>query len=79
MQATAQPVIELVGFDEEVRSAVEYVFGSTIVVDGMKAANQICDATKTRTVTLEGDVCDPSGTISGGSKNQLGTTLTKLT
>jgi structural maintenance of chromosome 2 len=34
MQATAQPVIELVGFGEEVRSAVEYVFGSTIVVDG---------------------------------------------
>jgi structural maintenance of chromosome 2 len=78
MNATAQPAIELVGFDEEIRSAVEYVFGATIVVDGMKAANQICDATKTRTVTLEGDVYDPSGTISGGSKNQLGTTLTNL-
>lgn len=78
MQATAQPAIELVGFDEEVRSAIEYVFGSTIIVDGMKAANHICDATKTRTVTLEGDVYDPSGTISGGSKNQLGTTLAKL-
>lgn len=79
LQATAHPAIELVGFDEEVRSAVEYVFGSTIVVDGMKAANQICDACKTRTVTLEGDVYDPSGTISGGSKNNLGTTLSKLT
>ena len=78
MNATAQPAIELVGFDEEVRSAIEYVFGNTIVVDGMKAANQICDATRTRTVTLEGDVYDPSGTISGGSKNQLGTTLTQL-
>jgi len=78
LQATAHPAIELVGFDEEVRSAVEYVFGSTIVVDGMKAANQICDATKTRTVTLEGDVYDPSGTISGGSKNQLGSTLSQL-
>ena len=78
LKSTAQPAIELVGFDEEVRSAIEYVFGSTIVVDGMKAANQICDATKTRTVTLEGDVYDPSGTISGGSKNQLGTTLAKL-
>ena len=79
LESTAQPAIELVGFEEEVRSAVEYVFGSTIVVDGMRAANQICDATKTRTVTLEGDVYDPSGTISGGSKNQLGTTLAKLT
>jgi len=45
----------------------------------MDAANKICDATKTRTVTLDGDVYDPSGTISGGSKNNLGTTLAKLT
>ena len=57
---------------------MEYVFGSSIVVDGMDAASKICDATKTRTVTLEGDVFDPSGTISGGSRNNLGTTLGKL-
>eukprot|EP00592_Proboscia_alata_P003711 CAMPEP_0194379542 /NCGR_PEP_ID=MMETSP0174-20130528/40110_1 /TAXON_ID=216777 /ORGANISM="Proboscia alata, Strain PI-D3" /LENGTH=1211 /DNA_ID=CAMNT_0039162339 /DNA_START=84 /DNA_END=3719 /DNA_ORIENTATION=- len=75
---TASPAIELVGFDEEVRSAVEYVFGSTIIVDGMDAANKICDTTRTRTVTLEGDVYDPSGTISGGSNKDLGTTLAKL-
>ena len=74
----AWPAIELVGFDEEVRNAIEYVFGASFVVDGTKAANQICDATKTRTVTLEGDVYDPSGTISGGSRNNLGTTLAKL-
>lgn len=72
------PAIELVVFDEEVRNAIEYVFGSTLVVDGMKVANQICDTTKTRTVTLEGDVYDPSGTISGGSQNNLGSTLFKL-
>lgn len=76
--SSASPAIELVGFDEEVRNAMEYVFGSTLVVDGMKAANQICDATKTRTVTLDGDVYDPSGTISGGSRNSLGSTLSKL-
>ena len=76
--STASPATELVGFDEEVRNAMEYVFGSTLVVDGMKAANQICDATKTRTVTLDGDVYDPSGTISGGSRNSLGSTLSKL-
>ena len=78
LNAEAWPAIELVGFDEEVRAAMEYVFGSSIVVDGAKAANQICDSTKTRTVTLEGDVYDPSGTISGGSRNNLGTTLAEL-
>ena len=79
MDSTASPAIDLLNFDEEVRNAVEYVFGSTLIVDGMKAANQVCDATKTRTVTLDGDVYDPSGTISGGSKNNLGTTLSRLT
>ncbi len=78
-QTTAQPAIELVGFDEEVRTAIEYVFGSTLVVDGMKAANSICDATKTRTVTLDGDVYEPSGLISGGSKDNLGSTLGRIT
>jgi structural maintenance of chromosome 2 len=79
MNTTASPAIELVGFEEEVRNALEYVFGSSLVVDGTEAANRICDATRTRTVTLEGDVYDPSGTISGGSRNNLGTTLAKLT
>ncbi len=74
----AVPAIDLIGFDEEVRNAMEYVFGSTLVVDGANAANAICDATKTRTVTLEGDVYDPSGTISGGSRDQLGSTLSSL-
>mmetsp|Transcript_31114 Transcript_31114/g.66657 ORF Transcript_31114/g.66657 Transcript_31114/m.66657 type:complete len:1214 (-) Transcript_31114:156-3797(-) len=78
LNTTVHPAIELVGFDEEVRNAIEHVFGSTLVVDGMKAANAICDATKTRTVTLDGDVYEPSGTISGGSKDNLGTTLSKI-
>ena len=46
-------VIELVGFDEEVCNVIKHVFGSTLVVDGMKAENSICDATKTLTITLE--------------------------
>jgi len=78
MNATSQAAIELVGFEEEVRNAIEHVFGSTLVVDGMKAANSICDATKTRTVTLDGDVYEPSGLISGGSKDNLGSTLSKI-
>mmetsp|Transcript_13844 Transcript_13844/g.32339 ORF Transcript_13844/g.32339 Transcript_13844/m.32339 type:complete len:1216 (+) Transcript_13844:102-3749(+) len=77
--AKAWPAIELVGFHEEIRSAMEYVFGASIVVDGARAANQICDTTKTRTVTLDGDVYDPSGTITGGSKSNFGNTLGELT
>ena len=78
LNTTAQPAIELVGYDEEVRHAIEHVFGSTLVVDEMKAANAICDATKTRTVTVDGDVYEPSGLISGGSKDNLGSILSKI-
>jgi structural maintenance of chromosome 2 len=78
LNTTAQPAIELVGYDEEVRNAIEHVFGSTLVVDDMKAANAICDATKTRTVTVDGDVYEPSGLISGGSKDNLGSILSKI-
>lgn len=78
MKAEATPAIELIGFDEEVRAAMEHVFGSAIVVDNARAANQICDSTKTRTITLQGDVYDPSGTITGGSSNNFGTTLVDL-
>lgn len=77
--ATAVPAIELVGYDEEVRSAIEYVFANSIVVDSGKAASQIRDATKIRTVTHDGDVYDPSGTITGGSNDALGATLSRLT
>lgn len=78
MNAKATPAIELIGFGEEVRAAMEHVFGAAIVVDNAKAANSICESTKTRTVTLQGDVYDPSGTISGGSANNFGTTLVEL-
>lgn len=78
LKTTATPAIELVSFDEEVRCAIEYVFGGSIVVDGGKAADEICTSAKIRTVTLDGDVYDPAGTISGGSKNQIGTTLADM-
>ena len=74
--ASAWRALDLIGFEEDVRQAIEYTFASSIVVDGpANVANRICDETKTSTVTLEGDVYSPSGSISGGSKGNLGTTL----
>ena len=57
LNRTVHPAIKLFGFDEEVCNAIEQVSGSTLVVDGMKAENSICDATKTLTITLE--ICLP--------------------
>ena len=48
---------------------MEYVFGSTLVcVDAETAKKVTFDAAvRMKSVTLEGDVYDPSGTLSGGS------------
>ena len=76
--ATVHRAIDLIEFDEEVRNAMEYSFGSTIIVDNSKAADEICSATNTRAVTLQGDVYEPGGTISGGSAGNMGLILSNI-
>ena len=80
MGGAANLALELVGFEEEVRKAMEYVFGSAIVCDNSDIAKAIAfdRSIRTRTVTLEGDTYDPSGTLTGGSKNQLGVLLGRI-
>ena len=49
--------------------AIAYVFGDTLICDNAETAKLVtfADAVLTRSVTLEGDVYDPAGTLSGGS------------
>lgn len=72
--------LELVRFDEDVRRAMEYTFGNTIICDNAAVAQEIAFAPniRTKTVTLEGDSYDPSGTLTGGSNSSLGTLLVKI-
>lgn len=44
-----------------------FVFGDTIVCDDAEASKAVTFGAGVRSVTLEGDVYDPSGTLSGGS------------
>jgi len=62
--------LSLVGYDEEVRSAMEFVFGSTFICKDSEIAKQLTfnPEIKVKTVTLEGDLFDPSGTLTGGSR-----------
>jgi structural maintenance of chromosome 2 len=64
--------LSLIGYDEEVNAAMEYVFGSTFVCDDPSTAKSVTfdPAVRMKSVTLEGDVYDPSGTLSGGSAPQ---------
>lgn len=75
--------LSLIGYEDEVASAMEYVFGSTLVCDDAETAKKVTfdPAVRMKSVTLEGDVYDPSGTLSGGSSpNSSGVlvTLAKL-
>lgn len=61
--------LSLVGYDEEVAAAMEYVFGNTLVCADADTAKRVTfdPNVRMRSITLEGDAYDPSGTLSGGS------------
>lgn len=75
--ATAQKIcpgkvdlaLSLVGYDDEVASAMEYVFGNTLICADAETAKRVTfdPNVRMRSITLEGDAYDPSGTLSGGS------------
>lgn len=61
--------LSLIGYDNEVSAAMVYVFGSTLVCQDAETAKKVTfdPAVRMKSVTLDGDVYDPSGTLSGGS------------
>ncbi|THH05591.1 hypothetical protein EW145_g4689 [Phellinidium pouzarii] len=62
--------LSLVVYPEEVTNAMAYVFGDTMVCDDASSAKLVTFSKEVggvRSVTLDGDVYDPSGTLSGGS------------
>lgn len=61
--------LSLIGYDEEVIAAMQYVFGTTLVCQDAETAKKVTfdPSVRMKSVTLEGDVYDPSGTLSGGS------------
>lgn len=64
-----QPALSLVGYAEDVAKAIAYVFSDTLICDDAESAKRVTfnRDVGVRSVTLEGDVYDPSGTLSGGS------------
>lgn len=59
---------------------MEYVFGSTLICEDADTAKRVTfdPAVRMKSVTLEGDVYDPSGTLSGGSAPQSSGVLVTL-
>ncbi|KCV68351.1 hypothetical protein H696_05268 [Fonticula alba] len=77
----ARPAISLVFYDEAVSPAMKYVFGSTLVCDDAATAKQVSlddPGIRLRSVTLDGDLYDPRGTLTGGSRQSGAATLAGL-
>ncbi|KAJ4291843.1 Structural maintenance of chromosomes protein 2 [Kalmusia sp. IMI 367209] len=73
--------LSLIGYDEEVAVAMEYVFGRTFICEDAAIAKLITfkdHGPRMKSVTLEGDVYDPQGTLSGGSAPQSSGVLVTL-
>ncbi|KAJ6172345.1 hypothetical protein N7470_001412 [Penicillium chermesinum] len=71
--------LSLIGHDDEVISAMNYVFGNTLICNDAETAKKVTfdPSVRMKSVTLEGDVYDPSGTLSGGSSpNSSGVLVT---
>ncbi|KAF5805595.1 putative transcription factor bZIP family [Helianthus annuus] len=79
-KGNAEVAISLVDYDHELQSAMEYVFGSTFVCKSTEAAREVAfnQKVKTTSVTLGGDIYQPSGLLTGGSRKGCGDLLRQL-
>ncbi|MFX1474865.1 MAG: AAA family ATPase, partial [Promethearchaeota archaeon] len=62
--------IDLLSFDEKFRSAFEFAFGHTIIVQDLSVARAI-KARGFRKITIDGDVVEPNHTLTGGYYKRL--------
>ncbi|MBS3067862.1 AAA family ATPase [Candidatus Micrarchaeota archaeon] len=60
-----EPLINFVKYSDPVRKAVEFVFGDTLLVNNIEEAKKIGIGTA-RMVSLEGEIFERSGLITGG-------------
>lgn len=63
---------ELIKFDKSLSNIFENLLGGTVIVDNLVTAVKIAKQTRYafKIVTLEGDVVNPQGSMTGGSKNK---------
>ncbi|PJF17989.1 Smc2 sister chromatid cohesion [Paramicrosporidium saccamoebae] len=72
--------LSLIGYEKDVSEAMQYVFGGTFICDNKESAALMAFDRRFghRAVTVDGDVYEPSGTLSGGSSPSSGNIIAKL-
>lgn len=83
-QATRHPAFiqlahELVEFDESNRNIIEYLLGNVLVAEHLEGASEIAKMCgyKYRVVTLDGDIVNAGGSLTGGSVKQQNSIFTR--
>ncbi|NXA69597.1 SMC2 protein, partial [Mohoua ochrocephala] len=68
-RANLHLALSLIVYESELQKAMEYVFGTALVCNNMDNAKKVTFDKRimTRSVTLDGDVFDPQGTLHGGN------------
>lgn len=72
--------LNLIGYEAEVSRAMEFIFGTRLVCEDADTAKKVTfhPQVRARSVTLQGDVYDPEGTLSGGSRKNSGSVLINI-
>lgn len=72
--------LNLIAFQSEVAKAMEFIFGNSLICKDSETAKKVTfhPQIRTRSITLEGDVYDPEGTLSGGSRNNANSLLVDI-
>lgn len=68
----AKLAIDLISYDKQYEATMQFVFGTTFVCTSSDIARKLAynDSIKVKCVNLDGDVFDPSGTMTGGAANR---------
>uniref|UniRef100_A0A1B0DCC3 Uncharacterized protein n=1 Tax=Phlebotomus papatasi TaxID=29031 RepID=A0A1B0DCC3_PHLPP len=69
--------LSLISYEKELEPVMKYVFGNTFICTDINVAKNVTfhQSVMSRCVTLDGDVVDPSGSLSGGSRPKGGAVL----
>ncbi|KAI8425457.1 hypothetical protein MSG28_007202 [Choristoneura fumiferana] len=75
-----QRAIDLITFPEVIAPAMAFVFGSIFICRDADTANKVTfhPQIRRKCVTIEGDVYDPAGTLSGGARVKGGSVLVQI-
>ncbi|CAK7897381.1 structural maintenance of chromosomes protein 2 [[Candida] anglica] len=62
--------LNLIGYEHELTKAMEYIFGNTLICQDPETAKTVTfnPQIRAKSVTVEGDIYDPEGNLSGGSR-----------